>query len=534
MKKASSRLDSKKIMLAQVLLTLALSWYVLSPNLGAHFGVIDDHEIMRFLGGRRSLPVAEIWGKLMETEASVRNVTTRFRPCYYFLRLVETSLWGDSALRWYAARVAMFFFTALLAWRALMRPLGVMLSGAATLVLFTAPYWGDVFARLGPSETYCSVALALYALAWLRLWHREGNAAVCWLLLGLAAVVCLGSKENFVLLVPATALLGYRAYRQGALTGCAIAVNAAVFGFGAFIAGVIVTALGRTGADVYCNPVSPGARMKALVASLSSAPAASVFLPFCCTLLLALLLLSLVKSGGLAGDRRAFLNRVGCFLLIESAAAAVCLFQILFYNGDWPTGMRYDFPGMLALRLSYIVLIYFMADLLCALYLCRGKAVASAPLLVTAFLLGGYFLLLGVDEVREFRATAKANAVDTGRYFASFCRVVAAAKARPELPIVLEVGSFWDVEPVDSVRAYLKSYGVRNPLLLKTDLRSRPRSGMEIYLDRRLKKMSEQGDAVHGLAPLYPAAMLNGLKEYYVVSFSGASPLAGIKLGRIW
>ncbi|OJX66511.1 MAG: hypothetical protein BGO94_06490 [Micrococcales bacterium 72-143] len=58
----------------------------------ARLGLIDDHEILRFLGSDHRLLLWEIPSVLGTTELANWGEDGRFRPAYYFLRAVEVAL----------------------------------------------------------------------------------------------------------------------------------------------------------------------------------------------------------------------------------------------------------------------------------------------------------------------------------------------------------------------------------------------------------------------------------------------------------
>ena len=69
----------------------------------ANWGLIDDHEIFHFLGPGLRLPLADIWSTLL-AKTEVGSLQGRFRPGYYTVKLIETSLWGSNVHLWYLAR----------------------------------------------------------------------------------------------------------------------------------------------------------------------------------------------------------------------------------------------------------------------------------------------------------------------------------------------------------------------------------------------------------------------------------------------
>jgi len=532
----SASLDSKKILFLQLLLTLVLSCLLLSPNFTAQFGMIDDHEIMRFLGSKISLPLGEVFSQLQHTEAWVGNVSTRYRPAYYLLRLIETACWGDSAFGWYSTRVVLCWLTAFLTWRACMRHFGTILGGICTLLFFSNHYWADIFARLGPSEAYCAFGLALYVLSFVRLWDRDqGNPDLWWALLCLASLICIGSKENFLVLLPVTCVLSYRTFASGKMTKFAFCANAVIYLFGIFVALVLMIALRKGGVDVYQNPVTPAARVKRLLTALSSPESLAVFTPFCYGIVYSFVLLLLERSRYLKERGQDLAAKAKRIFFIESSLAALCLTQVVFYNGLWPTGIRYDFPGIVAVNLGYFVLVHAVATLLCDLYLRPSPLTSFASPAIAGFLLLVYFLLSGAGELLQIHDLAQANSLKTRTYLSDLQRIIGTVKSNPLRPIVLETNSVWDIEPVFSLRTYFKSYRVANPIVIKTNFASFSDKGIENSLTKRLVELSRNGAGSTGYQDkVYPLALIDNYRDFYVVTFSGGSQLGGNDLGRIW
>jgi hypothetical protein len=86
----------------------AVSYHFFGPFVSAKFGLIDDHEILRFLGPNHVVRFWDIPRLLItKTEVGQWGTSSRLRPIYYILRLVETALWGDHAGLWYLTRIVL-------------------------------------------------------------------------------------------------------------------------------------------------------------------------------------------------------------------------------------------------------------------------------------------------------------------------------------------------------------------------------------------------------------------------------------------
>ena len=127
----------------------------------AGFGITGDHEIMAFLSGGR-LSITDIWQRLIAgTEAGRPFETSRYRPVYYFLRLVETWAWADMITLWHLIGIAIFIYFAHEAFRLARRVSGPGYAIALFLSILFSRVFVGTFARLGPSETYAVLGCAL-------------------------------------------------------------------------------------------------------------------------------------------------------------------------------------------------------------------------------------------------------------------------------------------------------------------------------------------------------------------------------------
>lgn len=185
---------------------IALSYYCFGPNLGSWFGLIDDHETIKYLGPDRVLYVSEMPGFLLDTEVGHPFEARRFRPIYYSLRLIETALWRDNVAIWYGMRMAAFAgFVALMAYY-FIKYFGWGMGGALSFATLAAPYWADIFGRLGPPENYTVPAMGLVAFGLSGLIGTGRSAGIGsagrWLALLFGCLIAIGVKENYLFLLP--------------------------------------------------------------------------------------------------------------------------------------------------------------------------------------------------------------------------------------------------------------------------------------------------------------------------------------------
>ena len=81
----SHRINPKFIILIQALLSFWFAIIVLYPNLSARWSLMDDHEIINYMGVDHQLSFKEIPGMLMKTEAGFNTGLARYRPVYFLI-----------------------------------------------------------------------------------------------------------------------------------------------------------------------------------------------------------------------------------------------------------------------------------------------------------------------------------------------------------------------------------------------------------------------------------------------------------------
>ena len=213
----NNQIQKNRSYLSKILLLLifSLGWnlWTLKSLLKAKFGLIDDHEIVNFLGRDRDLGLSEIVGlTLNSTEVGEWGESKRFRPTYYIFRLIQTAIFGNSAENFYLYRILVMSMTATLVGVfaiCIAKSLHVKMS-MATAILWTflaclLPVWADVVTRLGPSELEQSFFyIVSLILLWLALSRLENT--IYWLALAVVIILSSGLKENMAIILVVTLL----------------------------------------------------------------------------------------------------------------------------------------------------------------------------------------------------------------------------------------------------------------------------------------------------------------------------------------
>jgi hypothetical protein len=507
------------------------------PNLSAEWGLVDDHEMLSFMGTDFHLGFSEIPEMFMKTEAGSPGLSVRYRLTFYLIRLLETAAWGNNPFIWYAFRIFLFGISIFIGWRLLNRLFGPI-GGLCSMILISHSFWGDVFGRLGSAEAYAVIGLVFYCLAFSNLWSQEDRQreSLWWVILSLSAALAMGSKENFLFLLPASAVLLYHGYRLRGLKRICILMNIILFGFGLFLFTAIFVALGKQGTDVYANPVSPMARFLVLKSGLLSLAHWKTQLPFMMSLFLLIIMTVYQKfrpTHIFIGQVR---HEIKFLCLAEGVLLLLWYSQFAFYNGAWPLGGRYDFPGVLARDFAYLLFAYLPIRLM--------RRRLRMQQFVYA-LLGGtmvlWIVMVGFPGFKAINGYAQINSATTNLFAQSLLGIVEETKRSPNIPIVFESHEVWDYEPIYSLRRFLSTYGVKNRLALKLEgyTEGAHKSRIEVVLEARLKDLSRKGERGNTTlatpeVPFYPVEDIPEKAECFVVSFSGDAKTPCKDLGRIW
>ena len=445
-------------------LTLAIATmagvYLLGPAIHADWALVDDHFIVRYQTPGEQITFGGI-AKHAINDTSIgnqeeRRFTPRFIPSYYFLQFFEKWLWGDSPIGWHAVRMAMFIVAVTLAWLTLASAIGWIEAGLLIAWIVSLPFWPDVWCKTGVTETYTATGALLCCAGLLLAWR--GHHAWTWMLVVVGGIWAIGSKENFlILLAPVwftVLLLWWRGRRP--IVGSVVAVVLTLF------AGLIVYQtfhiLRSLGGDHYGNDVSGAHRVQVLLAGLREVSRHVSWID---------LLIAVIGVGVVASSARGRLlaRRVwrieGAAVFVLGAFLVLWLSQYVFYDGKWPAGTRYDFPGVLAMPLAIAAAAVFGLRLLRTLGWDRRILRA-----VRAGLVVGLLLLVGSRDLATLRQGAIATIENNYAFALCLDTLTEKAEAHPDRPILFVTWRPWDFEPAHSYRQFLAYRGVKNPLHL--------------------------------------------------------------------
>lgn len=476
-------------------------WY---PLVFATWGPIDDHEIIQFIGSADRLAFSDLPRVLEGTEVALDSSILRFRPSYYFLRALESATWGKNPSLWYGVRLLLAVSLALSV-NALCLRLSFAGSGVSLLIalaIVSGPYWVDIFARLGPGETYAVLGLMLITFgSWPLLFSASrivssGSA----LLIAAGVVLAAGSKEVFVLfsLVPMYLIANQRLIISQA--------NRVILGLAVLYCAVIVAEVverlyfSGIGRNIYGQDVSVTFITTLLLDLISPAP-------FWGSLLA---IKDLVVSGDLSGLKEFLKSSVLMFWILWSwllsitgvfAILVMCfrvaagdrvkepdrmrarsyaviglvllvifVSQYLFYAGTWPrTAGRYLFPGVILGQFAMLFLlnaIWFQQPSVRWLGSIRIATILTCAL---TFI----FITVSANGDRIPIYFSHENSKETARKSNGFVlQLETIAKdliVDSNIPVIIYSYGVRDYEYIFSLATFLRSFDVKNDLSLLID-----------------------------------------------------------------
>jgi hypothetical protein len=337
--------------LAIVMISIALSAWLIGPQvIHASWGITDDHDTLTFIGaGNHHLPLSQYFHVMFtQTELAAIGHYLRFRPFYYPALLGEAVVWGDNVHLWYACRVGLLAIFIAGIWAVIARHLGIIVGLCVVLLVMKGSYWGDVWARLGPGEIYGAAGLGLWLVGLDGMFAATENRFrnLSMLAVTLGTIMMVGSKETlFPFAGYSICAFALAVYLRRDSLAAKIHLGL-LLAYSATTAAVIGLALSRAGQDFLGRPVGLMERVAQIVAPLTASmekfvvPALSV------------LALTAALTRWQAPKATDFRDRWLKPALIYSAGVVLLwslyLSQYIGYNGQWPTGYRYDFPGLLA------------------------------------------------------------------------------------------------------------------------------------------------------------------------------------------
>lgn len=191
-------------------LIIAIAFFIFEPSLNSQWGILDDHEIMYFSPPSHPMGFIDLIPTLLtKTEINPSSTYLRFRPVYYFFRLIEVRLWSsDSPFPWYLARIFIYIFFISVLYIFFKQFNGRLTGGVLAILVALFDFWNGIFSRLGPAETYAIIGISFFMIGVLILLRNKGSNFARFLLM-VGTVISIGSKENMIIiLIPEIMVFG--------------------------------------------------------------------------------------------------------------------------------------------------------------------------------------------------------------------------------------------------------------------------------------------------------------------------------------
>ena len=301
----------------------------------------------------------------------------------------------------------------------------------------------------------------------------------------LGTAVAAGSKENFVFLV---GLVGAMAIAMAMSRRLRIA-SAVLALPGLVVPAVVLYALASAGGnrqDYYGVDNSVAHRLAPLL-DLHQVFSRPFLIPF------AIVAVLLAMPLAWLGYRRSPLPRPQrrraslVFIGLIGFLAIYTLWEIFFYNGRLPSGIRYDFPILL---LPPAIVLGFAAFARYTLLADSGSEWRSVQVAFIAF--GALYLVVCRANFSLPRAVDMAIARTTA-FRHDFNVMRATTSMHPYWPIVLEPNSPWDYEPVDRFHVWARFFGIANPLMLRVEITTGKLTKFEQWLAGEMQRWGSAG-----------------------------------------
>jgi len=475
-----------KIFLHVVLLVFSFgfSLFLLKDNFKAQWSIIDDHEIMYFLGGDHKIYLNEIPKTLSKTEVGRFGQSLRFRPSYYFLRIMETFIWKDNPHLWYFARyliLSMFLFTMSYL---VSKYFGILIAIAFSLFMMTSAYWADILARLGPAEIYILLGLSFYVIGFYKIFAKKSNTFTYWLFLFLGGLIATGSKENMIVLsIPSLVIVINRIMYKKLDSKIIFPIIHIMFS--AIIFTGICIAVYKTGHDIYMNTVNSSKISELLLVGFVKT-IRSLKIGWIIFLGLSFYLAQRFQLFNRTGNIS--LYKYKNILYLSLFLVFVYFIHYVFYSGNWPANGRYDFPGILSKYTFWLVCFYVFAGILKQAY---GKVVYFFANLVLLTTLLGYVVYLGFGYL--FNAIGL-NVNRTIIFTDNLRALLIVSERHSQYPIIIRSENAMDYELVFSLIRYLNYLGIKNSVMLDFEGKNvGNRNDLEERLAEWLVRVSRNG-----------------------------------------
>lgn len=449
-------LQSNKILHPLLLLAIAILFvgYLFGPNLRAQFGLLDDHEILTYV--QKAMGDFRYFFEMVgSSEVGNFGHSVRYRPGYYTIYVAESLIWGANPFPWYLFRFVMCVTFTFACLKVVDRYYGLACAVLFVALMFAYTYWTDVWSRLGPGESYCAFGWGLFSLGFIELIDKTPPKREWpyYLFILFGVLIGAGGKENFVLLMLPVLALGWIRFRRGTLSWGLTLVLLLSAAYMAVITIELLMAFSDGRPDAHVESVGVGSRLKTLKA-LVAIPGFYVSL----TAFAVGAILWLRRHGSKQLD--AMSNELLGFAAVGLCGIFLLFTQVVFYNGEWPANVRFDFPGMMTTP----IVVTAAAALATGFVRLNWPKIPSFAIPLLLAIAASTMMRHGFSEVR---AGSIRNAQNTQALASKIDLVSKTLKANPGSVLVIETYDAYNYEYIVSVREFVHFAGVTNPIAVR-------------------------------------------------------------------
>ena len=483
-------------------LAIFIALYSWSPLLDAKWGLVDDHEIITFVGMDERLPPSRFIDTLKSTELNPNSTLTRFRPSYYVLRAIEAMVWGKTPSLWYGFRIAVaVIFSFSIAYVSLSFARSILSIGFLIFVL-SAPYWADIFARAGPGELYAVLGIALIFFSIGRLKHKTPVSLlqICGLVCGI--IIAAGSKENFLFLIVIPLFLLYeRQVKARSVSGLLLIISilymlwiGLTIYFRLKSSTGLIYGLGESSAHMGILSVLK------LIGSFLLRPVVILWISVSLVTWNFIRVVTRLDRFTRGSTHLNVTVNARSFIVVQLGLLTIYASQYLFYSGVWPYVSalgRYSFPGVLARDWALLAFLTTMVGLAQKHGYSRPSVIklqAAASVALIFFAMAPFIIFPNYVTNRQ---TALSITADTNSFSKKYIAVVDFLRNNPDVPIIINSHSFNDLEPIFSIATFLHFSSIKNKIAVNAQglgLQNYANQPNEFGLASAIHKLASQGD----------------------------------------
>jgi hypothetical protein len=471
---------------------LFIAMFLYWPLLISSLSWIDDHEFVTYFPKKNGLRLIDVpnvfWN---QTEIGSWQNTLRFRPFYFFQRVLLTSLFELRATPRFFLRIITAIITSgILAVsictlgtqsketrKSLRDPKLFAMSLVVAIVLLTQSGWSDIVTRLGPSELELAFGFSLFMLGFSRILisgSTPSQSEFFLLLSGL--IICCGSKENgLVLVLPAAfVIFAYGLPSRHKNRWLVISSFVGCYCVSIFI--VITNGIVRRGSDVYNN----GRGIDVILQDFTTAFQSSISRQMLLTTALLFFISHFSSNRG-----------VGNFSLL---LWAIVITEQIYYSSNSSSLPRYLILSQLSHVLSIALIIFCLYSLIRSL----GAAQFQSFIVLCVFLASIGGSLSGFQQIAE---ASKTRMEMTSDWEDTVTQITDASRTIRAQQIVIEVDGPARYELTASVGRFLAilSPNTNNVLLMAEPVIDEPNFDEGLY--KQMLEFSDTGSLSWNIKP---------------------------------